>query len=216
MRWNRRLRRGAFERSGRRVVLPDEGEGGARGGVLEYIRLGVSVAFFPLGVFLFEEVGGPVAVPGVSVATFAADFGEGGFGDSVAVAEDGFVGFEVVEAGPEGWCAGGWDDDFVVVGGLDADVLDFGGLEPGDGAFDGGFDFGGWVFEADEEACDADGFGAAEGGEFVGARGCGGEGFLVVLGAPDGGFAVDVDLAFEDAADAEIEGFGGGGAVFFC
>ena len=47
----------------------------------------------------------PGAVPGVAVAAFVPDVGEGGFLDTVAVGEDRGVSSDFVEPGPE--CRGG-------------------------------------------------------------------------------------------------------------
>ncbi len=139
------------------------------------------------------------------------DVGEVGFFDAVASAEEGLVGVEVVEAGPEGRGGGVVCDDAVAfcVGGGVGDFFsdDFDGVEPGGGIFDGAFGAVVGVIEVHEEDCDAGAFAAAEGGEFVGAGGGGGEGFVIMLGAPAGRFSVAHDLATEDAVDA----FGDGG-----
>ena len=167
--------------------------------------------FFPLGVVFFEQVFGPVAIPGVAVAAFVAELGVGFEGDAVAIAEEWLLGLEVVEAGPEARGFAVLDDGAVffaifVFDFLDANVVERVICEPSNGGLDGADDFGRWLIDAHQKAGDADGLGAAEGGEFVGAGECGLEVDFIVLSAPDGGFAIDDDLAAEDALDALIEG----------
>ena len=167
--------------------------------------------FFPLGVVFFEKVFGPVAIPGVAVAAFVAELGVGVEGDAIAITEEWLLGFEVVEAGPEARGFAVLDDGAVffaifVFDFLDANVVERVICEPSNGGLDGDDDFGRWLIDAHQKAGDADGLGAAEGGEFVGAGECGLEVGFIVLSAPDGGFAIDDDLAAEDALDALIEG----------
>ncbi len=167
--------------------------------------------FFPLGVVFFEKVFGPVAIPGVAVAAFVAELGVSFEGDAVTIAEEWLLGFEIVEAGPEAWGFAVLNDGAVffaifVFDFLDANIIEAVICEPRNGGLDGADDFGRWLIDTHEEAGDAYGLGAAEGGEFVGAGECGLEANFIVLGAPDGGFTIDDDLAAEDALDALIEG----------
>lgn len=133
---------------------------------------------------------------------------EGGINDAVlGTGEDGLGGLEVVEAGPED--VGGVRVGDVV--GLAFVVFGFAqageavGVEPLQRGFDDGDDFGRGGAAAHEELHEVRGFAAAERRRLFGAGFHGLERERVMLGAPDGGLAVDADLHGGDVGDAFVE-----------
>ena len=87
--------------------------------------------------------------------------------------------------------------------------MDRDGLEPGDGAVDGGDDLWRGLLDLHQKPDDSDAFAAGEGGRLVVTRRGGLERRFVMLGAPSGELAVLFDLGAQDAIDAP--GNGGGG-----
>ena len=87
------------------------------------------------------------------------------------------------------------------------------GLEPGDGAFDGGDDLRRGLLDLHQEADDADAFAAGERGRLEVPRPGGLERRFVMLGAPGGELAVLLDLGAQDAVDAPGHGGAGPGAA---
>ena len=91
--------------------------------------------------------------------------------------------------------------------------MDSDGLEPGDGAIDGGDDLRGGLFNLHEKPDDSDAFAAGERGRLEVSRPGGLERRFVMLGARDGELAVLFDLGAQDAIDAPGDGGAGPGAA---
>src|SRR5262245_40173021 len=174
---------------------------------------------FPLpgGVVLLQELLRPVAEPVVAVAALVADLGEVVPGHAVAVAEEGPVGADLVEARPQGGGGGVLDDHLVpplrglrVLPDDDADALEPGGPEPRHRPLHRPGHLGARFVQAHQQADDADRLGPAEADQLVTPPRARAVVLLVVLGAPGRRFALHPDLAFEDAIDAAGEGAPGG------
>ena len=171
-------------------------------------------ALFPRFVF-GGEILRPLAVPGVAVAAFGFNFGNGVAFHAVAAGEDRAVRADFVEARPERRSIRIVDDAFVAVDFRFANAGELYGLEPIYSGVDSGDDFGGGLFDAHEQVENADAFGAAKGGEFELARGTWFEGAFVVLRTPGGEDTVHADLRRENALNAAVECFGAGFAAGF-
>ena len=89
---------------------------------------------------------------------------------------------------------------------LEADSVDARGVEPANGALDGGDHLGRGVVEAHEEADDADALGRADARQLVGPGVRRLERLPVMLLTPRRELARDPDLAGEDAGDAALNG----------
>src|SRR5262249_39465684 len=150
---------------------------------------------------------------GVAVAALVADLGEVVLRHAVAVAEDGPVGADLVEARPQGGGGGVLDDHLVPpLRGLrvllddDADALEPGGLEPRHRPLHRPDHLGARFVQAHQQADDADRLGPAEADQLVTPPRARAVVLLVVLGAPGGPFPLHADLTFQDALDAAGEG----------
>lgn len=155
-----------------------------------------------------EEFGGAGAEEVIGNFVFGGHFLEGVIDDAVLGAgEDGLGGLQIVEAGPEDVGGGGVGD----VVGLAFVVLRFAqagetmGVEPLQRGLDDGDDFGRGGAAAHEELHEVRRFAAAEGWRLFGTGFDGLKRERVMLGAPDGGLAVDADLHGGDVGDAFVE-----------